>query len=113
MPREKGTARCGALHHEWSPAEARRLVGRTADMRNAYKQGAPTPAHRWTVVIAALDPESNTVKLFDSLVLAFGEAAAVYAFNRIATALRWLGITLLDLVMTSFFDDFPTSRPRP
>ena len=47
------------------------------------------------------------VKLFDSLVLACGESAAVYAFNTVASALRWLAAVLLDLVLTSYFGDFP------
>ena len=37
----------------------------------------------------------------------FGETAAVNAFNRVASALRWLATVMLDFVLTSFLDDFP------
>ena len=53
-------------------------------MKDAYKQPAHKPSHWWVAVIAALDNELSEVLFFESVVLAFGEAAAVYAFNRVS-----------------------------
>ena len=97
----------GWLHPEWALSSPTRLVGRTADRKHAYKQVAPRPSHRFAAVVAVLDSTAGEVKLFDSLVLAFGETAAVYAFNRLTQALRWIAVTQLNLVLTSYFDDFP------
>ena len=41
-----GEALQGLLHSEWTVLQARKLLGRTADLRDAYKQLAPRPAHQ-------------------------------------------------------------------
>lgn len=75
-----------------SMAEAKRIAGRTLDLEAAYKQMLVSGESLWASV---------------SHVLPFGASASVYAFNRMAKALRVVGVRLFGLVWSQYFDDFP------
>ena len=83
-----------------------RVVGRTWDLKSAYKQLAVREDHKRFAVICTIDPESNCVKIADVHSMPFGALAAVHAFLRCGEALKAVGRSKLLLVMTNFFDDF-------
>ena len=87
------------------------MLGRVADLKSAYKQLPAHPAHACFGIIGVKDPNSNEVKLFESLSLMFGQTAAVYAFLRFSRALAAIGTVLFGLVTTEFFDDFIQIEP--
>jgi len=49
----------GRLHKEWSVDGARSLMGRTADLRSAYKQIAVHPDHRRYAVVSVIGPDGK------------------------------------------------------
>ena len=96
----------GQIHHSWKVSDWRKVCGRVADLKSAYKQLPIHPAHAFLSIIAVRDPSSQQTKFFRAYALMFGETAAVYAFLRISRALSMLGKVLFDLVLVEFFDDF-------
>jgi len=101
-----GTEWNGQLHDSWSVEDWRSIQGRVADLQNAYKQLAVHPSCQSFSVIAAQDPSSGIVKLFEAWALMFGETAAVYGFLRISRALSTIASRIFDLMIVEFFDDF-------
>ena len=97
----------GVLHASMEPTEARDIVGRTLDMKAAYRQLPVASSSAWSSVIAVYDPQSGTAKLYLQRALPFGATASVYASNRFAKALHFLGVVGLQLWWSQFFDDFP------
>ncbi len=87
-----------------------RLVGRVADLANAYKQLPVHPADASVSVIAVQEPKSNKVHLYRALALMFGETGAVYAFL-ISQALAAVASKLFKLIVVEFFDDFSQLEP--
>ena len=83
-----------------------RIVGRTWDLKSAYKQLAVRADHKKYAVICVVDPISNDVRFAKLHSMPFGALAAVHAFLRCGEALKFLGRKKLLLVMTNFFDDF-------
>ena len=55
----------GQRHEAWADPEARRLLGRTTDLKSAYKQLAVRPSHRWTsvVTVTADEPEAALLRI--------------------------------------------------
>ena len=66
----------GKLHHSWTLKEAKKLVGRLADMKSAYRQLAGFPGHLFAAVVAVWDDEIGAPACFLSRALLFGETAA-------------------------------------
>eukprot|EP00435_Cladocopium_sp_Y103_P039415 s2955_g10.t1 len=82
-----------------------RLVGRTYDLRSAYKQFGTDPWHSDRLRIAVKRP-SGGCGVFRALALPFGASGSVVHFLRISASLTFIGVAALMLVWTSFFDDF-------
>jgi len=95
----------GTLHAEWSIRTWRKIVGRVADLKSAYKQLPRHPAHACFSVVAVRH-RAGGVKLFEALSLMFGATSAVYAFLRFSRALAALAVRLFGLIVVEFFDDF-------
>ena len=83
-----------------------RVVGRTWDLKSAYKQLAVRADHKRFAAICMIDPKTNEVKIADVHSMPFGALAAVHAFLRCGEAIKAIGRGKLLLVMTNFFDDF-------
>ena len=83
-----------------------RVVGRTWDLKSAYKQLAVRADHKRFAAICMIDPKTNEVKIADVHSMPFGALAAVHAFLRCGEAIKAIGRCKLLLVMTNFFDDF-------
>ena len=89
------------------------LVGRTFDLRKAYRQLGVHQDHLKYSWGGVWNPELKRVEVFQMRSLPFGATASVAAFLRASRALRTLGTRMGLLVWTSFFDDFiVVSRPE-
>lgn len=96
----------GVLHESWTLESWRSLAGRVADLKNAYKQMASSPAHACFSAIGVWNPNKMRVEVFKALSLMFGETAAVYSFLRVSRALSHICSYLFLLLTIEFFDDF-------
>ena len=81
-------------------------VGRTFDLRSAYKQYGIHPSDRQRLRIGVNQPGCERPTLLGVNALPFGATGSVSAFLRVAMALWRVGLVLLKLVWSSFFDDF-------
>ena len=82
------------------------LLGCTIDLRKAYKQLAIHPKSLNDAYLCVFDTEAGTPAAFKTLVLPFGARAAVNGFCRCSLALFWIGVVLLQLHWSVFFNDF-------
>ena len=89
-----------------------RILGRTWDLKSAYKQLAVKREHKRFALICAVDPESNRVRIAEIHSMPFGAVAAVHAFLRCGEGIKAIGRGKLHLVMTNFFDDFTVLASR-
>lgn len=83
------------------------LVGRTLDLESAYKQATSHPEDQWCRSIVVWNPVDKTPSFFLTSALMFGSTAAVYAFNRLSKSLWHLQTSLLNILGTVYYDDFP------
>ena len=81
------------------------LVGRTFDLKSAYKQFGVDVEHQKTLRIAQRHPGGG-VKFFAVQSLPFGATASVSSFLRIAASIKFIGTVGLWLIWTNFFDDY-------
>ena len=88
------------------------VVGKTYDLKNAYKQYGVCVEDRETLRLAVWNPEERAVKFLGINALPFGAIGSVSAFLRISMAVWFLGIRGLRLCWTSFFDDFTVLSKR-
>ena len=82
-----------------------KLVGRTFDLKSAYKQFGVDLEHQQSLRIAQKHPDGG-VKFFAVQSLPFGATASVSSFLRIAASIKYIGTVGLCLVWTNFFDDY-------
>ena len=98
---------CLQLLAKTAPSKGKdRLVGRTWDLKSAYKQLAVRADHSRFAWIAVQDPTTKSLHLAQMHSMPFGAVASVHAFLRCSEALKFLGRSHLLLVITSYFDDF-------
>ena len=90
------------------PEEELKFVGRTLDLKAAYKQLPCHPSSSWSSVLVVWDPNRNTHSFFVSDALMFGSAASVYAFNRCARAIWHIVVCWARITVTQFYDDYPS-----
>jgi hypothetical protein len=88
-----------------------KFLGKTIDLKSAYKQLFVKPSDRWASCISVFDPETNRPGLFCQVTLPFGASASVMHFNRVARAIWLCGARELSLAWLNFFDDFPIICP--
>ena len=81
------------------------LVGRTFDLKSAYKQFGVDVEHQKILRIAERHPAGG-VKFFAVQSLPFGATASVSSFLRIAASIKYIGTVGLKLIWTNFFDDY-------
>ena len=84
----------------------KRCVGRTFDLKSAYKQFGIHPVDRDLLRILVRSSEDGELKVLGLNALPFGAIGSVAAFLRISVCLWRIGVVLLKLFWTSFFDDF-------
>lgn len=78
----------------------------TIDLRKAYKQLPLSKLAMGDGSLCVLNPEPGEPEIFRPTVLPFGARAAVQGFYRASYSLWWIGLQLLKLHWTLFFDDF-------
>ena len=88
-----------------------KLVGRTYDLKRAYRQLGVNSEHFSLSWVAVWSPEDGRVRLFRMKGLPFGGTASVASFLRMSRALRELGVRGAALAWSSFFDDFVCVSP--
>ena len=86
-----------------------KVVGRTFDLKSAYKQFPVDDFHASFLKIAVKKP-GGTYGVFDVLALPFGATGSVSAFLRVSSALHFIGLHM-GVLWTSFFDDFTAICP--
>ena len=82
-----------------------KLTGRTYDLKSAYKQFGVDTWHADRRKIAVKRPGGG-VGIFAALALPFGASGSVSSFLRVAASLTYIGIVALQVLWTSFFDDY-------
>ena len=82
------------------------VVGKTYDLRNAYKQYGVCAEDRSLLRIAFWNPEVSQVQFLGLNALPFGAIGSVNSFLRISMAIWYIGLRGLRLCWTAFFDDY-------
>ena len=82
------------------------MVGKTIDLRKAYKNLPLSEEALGDSYMCVLDPSSGNPRAFQSLILPFGARAAVMGFCRVSHALWLIGVVIFKFHWTVFFDDF-------
>ena len=85
-----------------------KCVGRTFDLKSAYKQSGLRPVDPDVLRLLVRSAEDGELKLLGLNALPFGSIGSVAAFLRISYALWHIGIVQGKLFWTAFFDDFST-----
>lgn len=82
------------------------LLIKAIDLKKAYKQLALSDDALTDSCLCVRNPTTGKPEAFRALVLPFGARAAVQGFYRCSHGLWWLGVNILRLHWTLFFDDF-------
>ena len=82
------------------------LLGKTYDLRKAYRQIGIAEKHLSASWIGVWSPTVSRPMAFAMKSMPFGATASVQAFLRISVALKTLGTMLFRFVWTSYYDDF-------
>ena len=83
-----------------------KMLGRTYDLKSAYKQFPLAPGDRSLLRIAVNCPSSPSAKLMGANVLPFGAVGSVSGFLRISMAVWYVGLRGLSIYWSAFYDDF-------
>ena len=82
-----------------------KVVGRTYDLKAAYKQFGVDQFHSDHCRVGVKCPGGG-VKKFSVNALPFGATGSVAAFLRIAASVSYIATVGLEIILTNFFDDF-------
>ena len=97
---------CKRILSRPSHSESEDLKACTIDLRKAYKQLPVSEASLNDCFLCVHDPSKNEPAIYRTRVLPFGARAAVNGFCRCSLALFYLGVSLLQLHWSCYFDDF-------
>ena len=84
----------------------KRLFGKTADLKGAYRHLALADDSLKYSYLAVFSPEEKKAKIFHQVAVPFGSTKAVCFFLRVARALWTVIVKGLKIASTNFFDDF-------
>jgi hypothetical protein len=104
---ESGKRLALPVHEGWRATNFG-LVGRTLDLRAAYKQLARRESHAHLSVVVVWNPRARRVELYKEVCLAFGATASVMAFNWVARLLCLTAQKIFCLLCVNYFDDYPS-----
>ena len=96
---------CWCMSH-LGPGAMKQVVGKTYDLKNAYKQYGIRSQDRELLRLAVWDACAKKVRLMGANALPFGAVGSVGAFLRVSMAVWYIGVVGLRLCWTSFFDDY-------
>ena len=100
----------GKIHGGWNSDST--LLGRTLDLKSAYKQLAVNPSQGFVRVMVAYDPVKSRPAFFIFNALPFGATGSVYSFNRVAKSLWHIMVSLGGVWATQYYDDYPSVELR-
>ena len=100
----------GKIHGGWNSDST--LLGRTLDLKAAYKQLAVNPSQGFVRVMVAYDPVKSRPAFFIFNALPFGATGSVYSFNRVAKSLWHIMVSLGGVWATQYYDDYPSVELR-
>ena len=100
----------GRIHAGWNSDST--LLGRTLDLKSAYKQPAVNPSRGFVRVMVAYDPVKSRPAFFIFNPLPFGATGSVYSFNRVAKSLWHIMVSLGGVWATQYYDDYPSVELR-
>ena len=106
---------CSMVDHSFELAgkEHCLILGRTFDLKSAYKQFGLCEADRELLRIAVNKPGDPNPVLLGLNALPFGAVGSVAGFLRISFAVWWIGVFGLGIAWTAYFDDYSTlTRPE-
>ena len=86
--------------------DRQKLLGRSFDLKAAYRQLFIAADSRKHAYIAVYNPSTGKPEIFRGIALPFGSVQSVYNFLRMSHAIWFLGTTQLMLPWTYFYDDF-------
>ena len=87
-------------------ANRQQILGRSFDLKAAYRQLFIKADDRRHSHIAVYNPTSQDVEIFQAVALPFGSVQSVYNFLSISHAIWFLGATQLMLPWMYFYDDY-------
>ena len=93
-----------AAKHSHQPE--RQWLGKTYDLKKAYKQLGIFPPHRPYAVVGFATVQQW--QFYQSIALPFGATGSVYGFVRVSQALWHVISVTLKAIISHYFDDFPT-----
>ena len=99
-----GTVWDGPVNKAWCKAK---VVGRTLDLKSAYKQLAISSHDLPMALTCIYHPRWKKAAFYQNYALPFGAVASVYAFNRCARTLEMVVNKHAMVATSSYFDDFP------
>lgn len=82
------------------------IVGRSFDLKAAYRQLYIKPCHRKHSYISVFNPSTSGVEIYRGVALPFGSIQSVYNFLRLSHAIWFLGATKLLSPWSFYYDDF-------
>ena len=100
-----GSHLTGLVHRSWGPKA--KLLGRTLDLKSAYKQLAVSPDQNFVRALVAYNPVLRRPAFFIINALPFGATSSVYSFNRVAKSLWHIMVSLGGVWATQYYDDYP------
>ena len=86
----------------------RSVLGKTFDLKSAYRQLGIHPNSLSCSYIVCFDPHSRGPAIFQMLAVPFGGSRSVYSFLRVVRVVWWIACKCLAIMWTSFYDDFVT-----
>ena len=100
-------ARAFQLHHSEGVGDFPKLVGRTLDLTSAYKQFGVSSSDREWLRILVQDFDQGRTTCVGVNALPFGAVGSVQGFLRAAISIWTIGLRVLSLCWSSYFDDYP------
>jgi hypothetical protein len=89
-------------------ASGRKVLGKTFDLKSAYRQLGIHPDSLCCSYITCFNPLSRSPEIFQMLAVPFGGSRSVYSFLRIVRVLWWIACKCLAVMWTNLYDDFVT-----
>ena len=89
-------------------AQGRGVLGKTFDLKSAYRQLGIHPDSLSCSFITCFDPQTRRPAIFQMLAVPFGGSRSVYSFLRIVRVIWWIACKCLAIMWTNFYDDFVT-----
>ena len=82
------------------------LMGRSFDLKSAYKQLAIARKSLSFAFVAVYNPKRSKAEVFQLLAAPFGATRSVFSFLRLSNALWYIGVKALNIIWSCFFDDY-------